>query len=63
MVDLGGDNFALNKPISFGDDFKEEDAITAKPIRILSFNLCRHLHTATDRKKKSDCGDGNSRGY
>ena len=34
MVDLGGDNFALNKPISFGDDFKEEDVITAKPIRI-----------------------------
>ena len=47
MVDQ--DNFALNKPISFGDDFKEEDAITAKPIRILSFNLCRHLHTATDQ--------------
>ena len=34
MVDLGGDNFALNKPISFEDDFKEEDVITAKPIRI-----------------------------
>lgn len=33
MVDIGQDNFALNKPINFGDDFKEEDIITAKPIR------------------------------